>query len=81
MGNQVHCGKVLLMSINPAWSSVVSDLFVNLSAGWFGAVLIVPNFFGLNPPFNSLVLTGDILAGIFSLLIAFKLKKRSKKKL
>lgn len=30
------------MILNPQWVIVLSDLFTNLSAGWFGAALIVP---------------------------------------
>jgi hypothetical protein len=60
------------------WFLLFSELFVNLAAGWFGAVLIVPNFSGIETPFNLAILTGDVLAGIFSLLIAFKFRKLSR---
>ena len=58
------------MSINPAWSSVVSDLFVNLSAGWFGAAFIVPNFSNVKGAKRLVMLTGDLVFAIVSLLIA-----------
>ena len=64
--------------IEPGLLIVLSELFVNLAAGWFGAVFIVPNFSGLKLPFNLFVLTMDILLGIFSLVVAFKLRKLSK---
>lgn len=69
------------MRADPVLLAIFSELFVNLSAGWFGAVFVVPNFAGFKTPFNSLVLTGDVLAGIFSPVVAFKLRKLSKEKL
>jgi hypothetical protein len=38
-------------------------------------VIIVPNFSGINWPYNILILTADVLAGIFSLVIAIELRK------
>jgi hypothetical protein len=55
--------------------SVLADFSINLAAGWFGAVIIVPNFSGINWPYNILILTADVLAGIFSLVIAIELRK------
>jgi len=71
----------LLIVINLTWFEIFSDLLVNLAAGWFGAVIIVPNFSGINPPFNLLILTGNVLAGILSLVAAFKLRRLSKEEL
>lgn len=64
--------------IDPIWFLIFSEFFVNLAAGWFGAIFIIPNFSGFKSPFNFFVLTGDILAGIVSLLIAYKLRKLGK---
>lgn len=61
------------MRFNPIWSSVLSDLFVNLSAAWFGAAFVVPNL--ANQPGWFLVLTGNLLNGIVFLAIAVKLKE------
>ena len=58
--------------------SVLADFFINLAAGWFGALIIVPNFAGINWPYNIFILTADVLAAIFSLVIAIKLRKFSK---
>lgn len=63
------------MKIDPVWFTVISDLFVNLSAGWFGVVLIAPNFLTKKSPLKYFLLTSDIVAGIVSLVIAFELKK------
>lgn len=68
------------MKIELIWFGVLADLLINLSAGWFGAAFIVPNFSGLWWPYNLVVLTGDILVGIVSLVAAFKLRKWLKEK-
>ncbi len=68
------------MKIEPIWFGVLADLLINLSAGWFGAVVIVPNFSGLWWPYNLVVLTGDVLSGTLSLVIAFRLRKWLKEK-
>lgn len=64
--------------IEPALLVILSELLVDLAAGWFGAVFIVPNFTKIRSPFNLAILTGGILAGILSLAIAFRLRKFSK---
>ncbi|MDZ7586663.1 MAG: hypothetical protein U0946_02820 [Patescibacteria group bacterium] len=56
------------------WNSILADLLVNLSAGWLGAVLIVPNFSKETGLRKLWVLTGDLVMGILSLLLAFKLR-------
>lgn len=51
------------------WLQAISDLFVNLSAGWFGAAVILP----LNArrvKIRRLSLILNILFGIFALVIA-----------
>lgn len=40
------------------WFSILSDLSVNLAAGWLGVAFIVPNFSGIRSPFNFLVCLG-----------------------
>ncbi len=64
------------MIFNPAWSAIVSDLFINLSAGWLGAVLIVPNFSEEKGRRRALVLTADVLLATISLGIAFVLRRQ-----
>ncbi len=69
------------MKVDTLLLTIFSEVFVDLSAGWLGAVLIVPNFASREFPFNFAVLTGDLLAAISSLVIAFRLRKLSKEKL
>ena len=63
------------MRIDPILSSVISDLFVNLSAGWLGAVIIVPTFSKRKGLKKLWVLTFNLGASILSLVIAFFIKK------
>lgn len=67
-----------LREIDRAWFEVASELLINLAAGWFGAVIIAPNFLKMKYPFSLVVLTADLLAGIFCLVLAFRLRKSSK---
>ncbi len=55
---------------NNIWITAISDLLINLSAGWFGAVIIVPNFSRQKGTKRWLILTGDLLAGIVCLAMA-----------
>ena len=63
------------MRIDPVWVQIVSDLFVNLAAGWLGVVLIVAPRAKMSKHIDWLVLTADMVAGIVSLVVAFGLKK------
>lgn len=60
--------------INPVLRSIIGDLFVNLSAGWIGAIIITPNFSDSKGVKKWVVLTGNMLGVIVSLLIAFSLR-------
>ena len=62
------------------WLEAIADLLINLAAGWFGTVLIVPNFSGVEYPDNLKILTTDIVLGIVSLIIAVKLKRTAKRR-
>lgn len=56
------------------WFNIISDLFVNLSAGWYGASLIIPTFTeSLNFNFGILIL--NVSFGTVSLLVAYQLRK------
>lgn|GEM_PF-5465641 len=61
------------------WLEAIADLLINLSAGLFGAILIVPNFSGSEFPANLIILTVDFVGGIFNLLIAVRIRKAVKK--
>lgn len=65
--------------LDPAWLKALADLFINLSAGWFGAVIIVPNFWPPTKFANFLFLTYDLIAGILFLVVAIRLRKLSEK--
>lgn len=62
------------------WLEAISDLLINMAAGWFGAVIIVPNFGGLGDIRSVLLLTEDLTVGIVSLVFAVRLKKLAKRK-
>jgi hypothetical protein len=58
---------------------VLSDLLVNLSAGWFGLILIVPGFGGIKSTQDALfLLTINLFWGIISLVLAMKLREEFK---
>jgi hypothetical protein len=57
---------------------VISDLLINFSAGWFSAVFILPNFIGIHSFFDLSILTGNLVVGIVSLYIGYKLRKLCK---
>lgn len=63
------------MRIDFAWFIVLSELFVNLSAGWFVVVFIEPQ---INPPLTVeklLALIFKLILGILSLVIAKYLRE------
>jgi len=55
--------------------NALSQLFINLAAGWFGVVFIIPGITQLNSFADFLWLTRNILFGILSLLIAIIITK------
>jgi len=57
------------------WFAVLSDLLVNLSAGWLGAVVIIPAVAESPKRVDPVVLTGNILSAIFALVAAFELRR------
>ena len=62
------------------WLEAIADLLINLAAGWFGVVVIVPNFGGLDDTRSFLLLTEDLVAGIVSLILAVRLKRLVKRR-
>lgn len=59
--------------INTKLIQILSDLFVNLSAGWFGAALIVPISTKQEGHFDWFTLLINITFAIISLGVAYKL--------
>jgi hypothetical protein len=60
------------------WFNIISELLIDLSAGWFGAAFIVSTFSEKSLSINFGILILDIGFGILFLLVAFNLRFRSK---
>jgi len=56
------------------WIQGLSDLFINLSAGWFGAALILPLATPKRSKFRFKTLTINITCGILAYIIGVLLK-------
>ena len=54
---------------------ILSQLFVNLSAGWFGVLLIVPGVTRLGSIEDFSWLIRNLLFGILALLVSIRLKE------
>lgn len=65
------------MIIDPLWANILSELFVNLSAGWFGAAFIVPVIAKKQVSVNLGVLLFNLIFGIVFLIIGFQLRELS----
>lgn len=61
------------------WFQILSELFINLSAGWFGLVLI-ENQFNKKSSDDVLGLILRILIGIISLFIAKLFREKAEQK-
>lgn len=61
--------------VDSFWFVITSNLFVNLSAGWFAAALIVPATSKRPAKLNFWIFTTDVLFGILCLMVAFYLGK------
>ena len=74
----VSCGIFYYMAKKKisyiALKEIVSDLLINLSAGWFGVIFIVPNFSGLNNITEFTILTFDLIMAILCLVISYLFK-------
>jgi len=60
--------------IDPQIGQILSDLFVNLSAGWLGAAFIVPIVSNRRGKIKLFILTANIILGILALIIAYQFK-------
>lgn len=54
--------------------AAIGDVFLNLSAGWFGAAFIVPKTFERSPKEDVLYVGMNIVLGITALAIGFKFR-------
>lgn len=57
------------------WIKALSGLFINLSAGWFGAALISFNFLEFSKEGSFWVLMYDVVLGMLFLLLTVRLEK------
>lgn len=58
---------------------VLASVFINLTSGWFGILLVTPGFFGMSNFLEFLrLLTLNIPFGIVGLLISLWLSEKSK---
>ena len=62
------------------WFQIISELFVNLAAGWFGVVFIQPYLESIRTPEDILWLLFKTLSGIISLFIAKYLREKSQRR-
>lgn len=60
--------------MDKVWSSIISDLLINLSAGWVGLVIVVPSFTTERGLRKFAVLFWDAACAIVSLLFAYLLR-------
>lgn len=60
--------------LDKTWFLIISDLLINMAAGWLGAVLIVPNFSKEKGKRKLIILTMDIFLATVSLIVAYKLR-------
>jgi len=58
-----------------AWPEIISELLVNLAAGWIGVVVAVPAIIPLQTMAGLVFLTANLLLGIVSLLMAKRLRE------
>ena len=64
------------MSVGEVWLEIVSDLFVNLAAGWIGAAVVIPVTSKLDKKVNLGLLTMNLTLGIVFLVAAFELRSK-----
>lgn len=64
-----------MQNFDPVWSQSIADLLINLSAGWFGAVFVLPITTKLSKKLNVLLLTMNLTVGMLSLGFAVELRK------
>lgn len=68
-----------MKKIDPILLLVLSEFWINMGAGWFGVAIIAPLSPQATFPINLWVLTTDVIFGIVSLIIAYKLRKLKEK--
>lgn len=64
------------MRIDVVWAQIISELCVNLSAGWIGAAVVIPVTSKLDRRVNLGVLTVNLALAIVFLVAAFELRSK-----
>lgn len=64
-----------MIILSPLWLEIISELLVNLAAGWFAVVLAFPLAFRPLPPHYLALLTANLAAGIMALFVAKRLRE------
>lgn len=59
------------MTRGRVWTVLFSDLFVNLSAGWYGAAVIIPTFSSSPLPIDFMILIINFVLGSMFLLASY----------
>lgn len=62
------------MTIDPAFLTAVGDVFLNLSAGWFGAAIIIPITKPREQHQNHFFVGTNIFLGVTALVLGYKLR-------
>ncbi|MBI2613782.1 MAG: hypothetical protein HYW62_03340 [Candidatus Levybacteria bacterium] len=65
--------------VDRLWFKLISEILVNLSAGWIGLTLTVPFAENKDALVKFGLLTGNITLAIVSLMGAFRLRKKGSK--
>lgn len=64
-----------MQKVNPTFLLTLSDLCVNLSAGFFAATFIIPAFSEKSLSINIGILTVNLIFAIVFFVLAYKLKR------
>jgi len=70
---------ISMRRVDLLWFTLISEVLVNLSAGWLGIALATMLASDKSIVVKFGLLTGNLGLGIVSLIAAFKLRKRGKK--
>jgi hypothetical protein len=68
------------MKIDSLYYTLISKMLINLAAGWVAIVLAVPFATEVSLLLKLGLLTGNLSLAILSLIVAFKLRKKGKKR-
>lgn len=69
-----------MKKVSPVFLLTISDIFTNLSAGWFGAAFILPAFSERPLLVNVPLLIMDLFSGIVFGTIAVKIRQYIKRR-